>query len=492
MNLVYKTYEISTNIEYTSGTKLNLSGVRIIKLINRPSGVQVWISTDSNGTNLFPLINRGDGWELPNDYPPLYFLYIYTKGVNASDKLILSYTGEKNFFIFGSNSIEKVGEIESLGEQARLDVNNSIFNYYSRIPYTLDNKVFSKAFTGEILFKNIARITTQRYVCFPLSATGLVSELQLNDNEFYRFSIEGHIDGMSEASTFIGAASGTSGSVEVVHISLFNNTQGATFTPVTGQEIDNLYKLDKRAYTSKDKFDLYGLKSISQPNFFYSSGLPQVKIDITMLGKAVNKYQYMGIFLTFETWHTEHWRTNPSMHCSLIFTISKAISYVNITDELPTELNMPWINSNLVSLKKFSDDKTKADYVIERYKEVGQANKMMGDTSNIPKTRNLFDNLVNSVINNDADQATSRNLLTQYALTIYQYYMAWQRIEYLLPSITTESEIQRIETAKQTIVTSGSNTNNYTNDWYFAKNPVEMIEHLRDVAYVNVNVSGIK
>ena len=335
MNLVYKTYEIATNVEYTSGTRLNLSGVRIIKLINRPSGVQVWISTDSNGTNLFPLINRGDGWELPNDFEPLYNLYVFTKGVNSQDKLILSYTGEKNFFIFGSNSIEKVGEIESLGEQTRLDINNSIFNYYNRIAYTNDNKVFSKAFTGEILFANIAGRTTQRYVCFPLSATGLISELQLDDNSFYRFSVEGHIDGLSEAATFIGAASGTAGSNEVVHISLFNNTQGATFTPVEGQEIENLYKLDKRAYLSTDKFDLYGLKSISQPTYFFSSGLPQVKIDITMLGKAVNKYQYMGIFFSFETWHTEHWRTNPSMHCSLIFTISKAISYVNITDKLP-------------------------------------------------------------------------------------------------------------------------------------------------------------
>ena len=127
--------------------------------------MQVWISTDSNGTNLFPLINRGDGWELPNDFEPLYNLYVFTKGVNSQDKLILSYTGEKNFFIFGSNSIEKVGEIESLGEQSRLDINNSMFNYYNRIAYTPDNKVFSKAITGEILFKNVGSVS-KRYVIY--------------------------------------------------------------------------------------------------------------------------------------------------------------------------------------------------------------------------------------------------------------------------------------------------------------------------------------
>ena len=342
MNLVYKTYDISTDIEYTSGTRLNLSGVRIIKLLNRPSGVQVWISTDSNGTNLFPLINRGDGWELPNDYEPLYNLYVFTKGVNSQDKLTLSYTGEKNFFIFGSNSIEKVGEIESLGEQSRLDINNSIFNYYSRIAYTPDNKVFSKAFSGEISLSSGASLPTQRYVCFPLSPTGLVSELQLNDNDFYRFSIEGHIDGLSDMHDSIGISSHTSSCIEKAHISLFNNTQGAIFSPVTNQEIDNLYKLDKRAYTSRDKFDLYGLKTISLSSqnmmlgTFFSSGKPDININITMQGKAINKYQYFGIFWSFSAWlHTDGGGVYPNMHCSLIFTISKAISYVNVTDKLP-------------------------------------------------------------------------------------------------------------------------------------------------------------
>ena len=335
MNLVYKTYEIATNVEYTSGTRLNLSGVRIIKLINRPSGVQVWISTDSNGTNLFPLINRGDGWELPNDFEPLYNLYVFTKGVNSQDKLILSYTGEKNFFIFGSNSIEKVGEIESLGEQSRLDINNSIFNYYNRIAYTPDNKVFSKAISGEVDFPNTGTTATVRYVIFPLSATGLVEELQLNDNEFYRFSIEGHIDAIGDTNRAVGNTSGNSYCGETVHISLFNNTQGAIFTPTLDQEMENLYKLDKRPYLHTDKFDLYGIKSTSSAGYYFLSGSPEVKFDIVMPGKAINKYQYFGIFFNYSTWQDQDFIANPNMHCSLIFTISKAISYVNIIDKLP-------------------------------------------------------------------------------------------------------------------------------------------------------------
>ena len=58
-------------------------------------------------------------------------------------------------------------------------------------------------------------------------------------------------------------------------------------------------------------------------------------IGSNFLHYIVNKYQYMGIFLSFSAWHTEDWRLNPSMHCSLIFTISQAISYVSITDKLP-------------------------------------------------------------------------------------------------------------------------------------------------------------
>lgn len=331
MNLVYKTYDISTDIEYTSGTRLNLSGVRIIKLINRPSGVQVWISTDSNGTNLFPLINRGDGWELPNDYEPLYNLYVFTKGINSQDKLILSYTGEKNFFIFGNNSIEKVGEIESLGEQAQINLNNSISNMYSRLPLDNLGLVFTKSFQLDISYTNIGSANKTRFLSFPLNDSGRISELSLDDNKFYRFSIFGHID------TGEGTGDGVSGTgslTETVHISLFNNTQGAVWTPESGQQAPNFYRLDKSPYTALDKFDIYGLKYRAQGFQLTSadtfmSGNSSINIDTILPGSMLNKYEYFAFFYSYFSWMHENWRCFPNLHCSLLFTISQAISNIN-------------------------------------------------------------------------------------------------------------------------------------------------------------------
>ena len=332
MNLVYKTYDISTDIEYTSGTRLNLSGVRIIKLINRPSGVQVWISTDSNGTNLFPLINRGDGWELPNDYEPLYNLYVFTKGVNSQDKLTLSYTGEKNFFIFGSNSIEKVGEIESLGEQAQININNAIMNTYSRLPLANKGFVFQKSFCADIEYKDVTTTAAPvRLLSFPLNDSGLISEFNFDDDSFYRLSAFGHVD--------IGAdkqghdVTGISVITETCHLSLFNNSENAEWTPEPGQEIENLFRLNKRPYNALTKFDIFGLKyAIDAGSYVYLSGDSNVNFDIILQGKTMNQYKYLGLFFTYHVYTGDGWRTYPNLHCSLLFVISQAISNMKNTN----------------------------------------------------------------------------------------------------------------------------------------------------------------
>ena len=329
MNLVYKTYDISTDIEYTSGTRLNLSGVRIIKLINRPSGVQVWISTDSNGTNLFPLINRGDGWELPNDYEPLYNLYVFTKGVNSQDKLTLSYTGEKNFFIFGNNSIEKIGEVENLGELAQVSLNDAIFNTYSRKPLNDTNVIYSDVYCAAIDFEK--KQGEYRYLSYIVQ---FLEDLGLNDNEFYRLSIFGHIDigndNITNADGWAGESSITA------HLTLFNNNKGATLTKNTKYtNISNLYQLDKSPYDYKNYFDIFGLKfegrSRQQPNtyigtaFAYHNGATQLNYDLILLGKQVKKYASLGLFI--------HYNTNiygtASLHASFLFTISQAITHIN-------------------------------------------------------------------------------------------------------------------------------------------------------------------
>ena len=489
-NLVYKTYDISTNIEYINGTRLNLSGVRIIKLVNRPAGVQVWISTDSNGTNLFPLINRGDGWDLPQDMEPLYDLYVFTKGVNSQDKLILTYTGEKNFFVFGSNSIEKVGEIEALGEQAQININNAIMNTYSRLP--LDNMgfVFQKNFCADIEYSNVTTTPQAvRLLSFPLNDSGLISDFNFDDDSFYRLSVFGHID--------VGASkqgydtTGNSALTETCHLSLFNNSEGAEWTVESDQEVENLFRLNKRPYNALTKFDIFGLKYVQDNGQYgYMSGDSNVKFDIILQGKTINQYKYLGLFFTYYVYTGAGWVTFPNLHCSLLFVISQAISNmqnVNI-NQLPTERNQ-WIGTGEISLKYHSDDKKRADYVIERYKKIGVTNKTFTTEQNLPNIKTLFDGLV-EIVKTSGDHTTEKNLLNTYALTVYQYYREWKRLEYLQPVITSEIEKQRIEQAKQTIVTNGSNTNNYTNDWYWCNDPMGLIEFLKELGII-VDISKV-
>lgn len=336
-NLVYKTYDISTDKEYTTGTRLNLSGVRTIKLLNRPSGVEVWISTDSNGTNLFPLINRGDGWELSPEHEPLYNLYVFTKGTNPQDTLKLSYTGEKNFFIFGNSSVERIGEIESLGNQAQIDINNAIFNYYNRVPITATGKIFESFYYSDYqqMIGNLGQTVT-RLVGFPLSSKiSTISELKLENNEFYRINILGHWDLGNDVSD--GGISNSASIRYNLHLTLFNQN---TTNPITFTEIEdsslisstNLYRMDK-GITPAFRFNLLAIKY--QNAFFEGGGgvavanigETNINLDIIVSGATLNKYSYFGVVYNFDNW-INRGTTIESCHVSILTTISQAYSNV--------------------------------------------------------------------------------------------------------------------------------------------------------------------
>ncbi|MDE6886179.1 MAG: hypothetical protein K2P17_03985 [Helicobacteraceae bacterium] len=334
-NLVYKTYDISTSQEYTSGTRLNLSGVRTVKLLNRPSGVEAWISTDSNGTNLYPLINRGDGWELPLEAEPLYNLYVFTKGVNAQDTLKLSYTGEKNFFIFGNSSVERIGEIESLGNQAQIDINNAMFNYYNRIPLESTGTIFESFYYLD--YKKRIFSTNQEYFCgFPLSdKKATISELGLKDDEYYRISILGHWDtgtDYGEATVdYLGTIFAS------LHITLFNDlsTDPLTFTEISDTDIirsRNLYQLNKLPIPA-NRFNLLGLKE--QTATYFDSGIAinshtgnsNLNFDIIVSGATLNRYSYFGLLLSFNNYVSRD-SIYDTAHASILTTISQAYNNV--------------------------------------------------------------------------------------------------------------------------------------------------------------------
>lgn len=418
-NLVYKTYDISTNIEYTSGTRLNLSGVRIIKLVNRPAGVNVWISTDSNGTNLFPLINRGDGWDLPQEMPPLYDLYVFTKGVNPQDKLILTYTGEKNFFSFGSNSVERVGEIESLGNKSQIDINNAIFNYYSRIPLNNTGKIFEKFYYAEYEEIFGSGSIKKNFASFPLSdEMDTIQSLNLLDNEYYRINIFGHWDVGSHGwdDDLMGDISGDSALSQTLHLSLFNNDDNnpITFTKLENtdttnikRDTTNLYEVN-RFPNPNNMFTFLGLKSFSSSNGRgEKSGELNINFDKIIPGKILNKYKYFALFHSILSWANTDWRTNPGMHASLLITISQAYNNIGINSFKPVQI--PNINDNTPSVENTAPTAKQSYYFVY----VGNEKLIVNSTMEKPITSTLLTNIpIESIgieafgIINNADTAT--------------------------------------------------------------------------------------
>lgn len=312
-NLVYKTFELNTDKEHFA-KPVNLSGATTIKLTSLPNNVHCWVSTESNGTNLYPLINRGDGWaNIPN---PLYDLYVYTRGVTKdNEKIILNYTGQNDFFVYGNNSSEKVdrvGCIESFGQQALIDINNAIYKIYSRV-----EPVAQFMITGELETEKLGR-----YLHLPISN---IASLGLKNDEYYRITQFGHID--------IGGSDETNnnGSIEFnAHMCLFNNTNNVTFSNIADNnkfDFSNLYMLSKRPWKSeqKDIFDIWGMKYTSwYPEsggriIFQNKGINLNNHDFILSGDIINDYEYWGI-----CWNIIYANLVAQSHVSIIVTISKA------------------------------------------------------------------------------------------------------------------------------------------------------------------------
>lgn len=314
-NLVYKTFELNTDIEHKA-KPINISGATTIRLTNIPSNVKCWISTESNGTNLYPLINRGDGWSnLPN---PLYNLYIYTEGTTIdNEKIILNYTGQNDFFIYGNNSserIDRIGTIDSFSDKSLVQINNAIFNTYSK------NKPIIEVFlTGEIEYEK--RIMVAH---LPIDS---IASLGLKNDEYYRIHQVGHFDLGQKEETAQGNTT-----VLTAHLCAFNNTNNATFTPETGQQFNKLYAINKTPWANEsvDLFDIWGIKyaaRFTQSNEIVASiledrGLNFHSSDFIIKGSLLNSYENFGLF-----WNITDIGIAQS-HSSILLTISKAYSNI--------------------------------------------------------------------------------------------------------------------------------------------------------------------
>ena len=362
MNIVYKTYEIATDKEYSAGTRLNLSGVRVVKLVNRPAGVQVWISTDSNKTNLFPLVNRGDGWILPNSFDPIFDLYVYTEGINSQDKLIISYTGEDDFFHFGSSSIERVDEIENFGELAKLPkvgeiesfnsnaklpkvgeienlskltqfaINDSVNNMYVKKPVNNDIVYIHRFYSNIQLDYNgnlfdadpSGHGANLRCISFIGNTT---ADLNVRRDSFYRLSIVGHVDIGSQYE--IQNDSGDEWTIITNHLTLFSNDKHATFMHKEQLQLGNkdiieapnFFKMNKKPYGAISAFDLFGIKYERTGNNAYFNGNNNINLDFVLRGQDIYAYDYLGYISHIYIGKGK--AENYSYHCNLILTLSK-------------------------------------------------------------------------------------------------------------------------------------------------------------------------
>lgn len=312
--IVYKTFELNTDVEHKA-KPINLSGATTIKLTNIPINVKCWISTESNGTNLYPLINRGDGWmNLPN---PLYNLYIYTEGRTIDNqKILLNYTGQNDFFVYGNNSserVDKVGMIEGFSQKAMIDLNNAIYNFYN-----LQEPIKQIIITGKA-----SGLRAGRYGIIPEEA--LTKNLKLNDNSYYKVSFLGHFDiGQKEDCPTI-----ENDAINInANASLYCNNNEATLTKITNQDINDFYSFDRQLWNNSRSFlfDIFGLKFWSnsgdarQWERFENQGiniLPQSS-QIIFKGEMINKYDGFGLFF-----NSLNVAASASFHVSLIITISK-------------------------------------------------------------------------------------------------------------------------------------------------------------------------
>lgn len=235
-NLVYKTFELNTDIEHFA-KPINLSGATTIRLTYLPSGVECWISSESNGTNLYPLVNRGDGWvDLPE---PLYNLYIYTKGTNVdNEKIILNYTGQRDFFQYGNSSterIDKVGNLESVSNNVLYDlfkVRNNMFSTRNLVYMDFVNASYE-----------IKSISTRRYLFYTNIAD--FSNINFADDKIYNILLEGHCDISSNAvnEELQGAVSWTSQSLHfnLIDMSTVNPADYTQQTNIDTTQISNLF-----------------------------------------------------------------------------------------------------------------------------------------------------------------------------------------------------------------------------------------------------------
>lgn len=343
-NITYKSYEIPTDHEHlpsltgaNCGHKINLSGATTIKLTHRPPNVQVWISTESNGTNLYPLINRGDGWvNLPE---PLYDLYVFTKGTTPDgEKVLLNYTGQNDFFAYGSNASEMV---ESIGGIKKIYDISEVLQF--KLSQSI-NDSFSALTTAQTIFRlkfSLGRTPTLsasslNFLFYLFNESGDLSQLGIDPAKHYKIKLVGHVD-CGASGDYNSGVTGLDSAVymsSAAHFSLYTPLSSGATTPLTAAPYQNGilqgmwgHKVTAPVKSALQEFTIWGTRYTNAQERCNYTADPNLNTTLEASGAFLSSFSKAAFFCEFNTYSTAN--SVPEVHASVAITISEVLDLRN-------------------------------------------------------------------------------------------------------------------------------------------------------------------
>lgn len=353
MGMTNKTLTIDCNKEYTN-KPLDIGGIRQIKLGYRPAGVEVWISTENTGDNLYKLENKGDGWiNLPE---VLENCYITTKGTNVDDKLVLYYSGDySDFYATGNAVTGRINEVESLksiGINAIHSLNNIKTIYdTSKIKFLeFVNGAFDISFNIGV---NNSQIWLTRLVD--------LSKITFDNTKCYRIHIQGHCDLGGNDSEYEGGNSfyckKQSLHLDIIDLNSVDFDKNFTkLDSTTHNLINNIYQANSKNFILERKsnyfcfwggrYSYYYAQNESPRKIVNGDGWcanPNFNIEFVGFGFLFNTMK--DLVLSFKNWITA---TNSQSYLySFHFNLKIQIDVMDNMPNAPIIDSNPYINNNI-------------------------------------------------------------------------------------------------------------------------------------------------
>lgn len=328
---------ISAKQEYGRFNPKKISGGNAIWITNIPPNVKVWYSTDNNFEHKQRLdyMNRGTRYSTIGQQGQNQLFdnfYIFTEGTADEDILInVASSGDSITPILSSNT-NQIDQVDAVGKIGSLDLIQSLSpQVIAQIAKAVQGVYYKPPIHTIRIQGECSRMGTNdslyRCAVLPLGLENGILSLKLKDDKFYKIEFVGHFDigGTDEGYSETGSVTANNANA---HFCLFNNTNGATATPITDREFDNFYAFDKRVWADEknDVFDIIGLKYINLRNagtysyLLETTGFNSNNDSFFLKGEFINKYENFGYFMNFSL-YTNDLKGKLESHCSILVNI---------------------------------------------------------------------------------------------------------------------------------------------------------------------------